>query len=150
MKAVKTGTVRSRIKRGDQVVFIAGKEYNRYDSAGKRQPYRGKVLAVDARAGKVKVEGAMIVKRHQKPVPQMNREGGIREQEAWVNISNVALVDPETGKPTKVRYEIQDGNKVRVARSGKVIAENASYKREAKKKVDDEEAQDTKETKETK
>ena len=62
----------------------------------------------------------------------------------------MALVDPETGKPTKVRYEIQDGNKVRVARSGKVIAENASYKREAKKKVDDEEAQDTKETKETK
>ena len=49
MKAVKTGTVKSRIKRGDQVVFIAGKEYNRYDSAGKRQPYRGKVIEVDAR-----------------------------------------------------------------------------------------------------
>ena len=63
MKTEKTGTVNSRIKRGDQVVFIAGKEYNRYDSAGTRQPYRGKVIAVDARAGKVKVEGAMIVKR---------------------------------------------------------------------------------------
>src|SRR3954452_17626243 len=115
MKTAKTGTVNSKIKRGDQVVFIAGKEYNRYDSAGKRQPYRGKVLAVDARAGKVKVEGAMIVKKHQKPVPQMNREGGIREQEAWVNISNVALIDPETGKPTKVKYEVRDGNKTRVA-----------------------------------
>jgi len=150
MKTEKQGTVRSRIKRGDQVVFIAGKEFNRYDSAGKRQPYRGKVIAVDARAGKVKVEGAMIVKRHRKPVPQMNREGGIKEQEAWVNISNVAIVDPETGKPTKVRYEIQDGKKVRIAKSGKVIQENASYKREAKKKIDDEETEETKETKETK
>src|SRR6188768_6902 len=130
MKAVKSGTVKSRIKRGDQVVFIAGKEYNRYDSAGKRQPYRGKVIEVDARNHKVKVEGAMIVKRHRKPVPQMNREGGIKEQEAWVSISNVALIDPETGKPTRVRYEIQDGNKVRVAKSGKVIEVNSSYKRE--------------------
>ena len=52
----------SRIKRGDQVVFIAGKEYNRYDSKGSRQPYRGKVIAVDARNAKVKVEGAMIVR----------------------------------------------------------------------------------------
>ena len=138
MKTVKTGTVRSRIKRGDQVVFIAGKEFNRYDSAGKRQPYRGKVVAVDARTGKVKVEGAMIVKRHRKPMPQMNREGGIIEQEAWVNISNVALIDPETGKPTKVKYEDRDGKKVRVAKSGKVIPETGWAKKEAKKKVDDE------------
>ncbi len=123
MKTAKIGTVKSRIKRGDQVVFISGKEYNRYDSAGKRQPLRGRVIAVDARNGKVKVEGAMIVKRHQKPVPQMNREGGIKEMEAWVNVSNVALIDPETGKPTRVRYEERDGKKVRVAKSGKVITE---------------------------
>ncbi len=137
MKAVKTGTVKSRIRRGDQVVFIAGKEFNRYDSGGKRQPYRGKVIAVDARTGKVKVEGAMIVKRHRKPMPQMNREGGIFEQEAWVNISNVALIDPETGKPTKVKYEQREGKKVRVAKSGKLIPENSSYKREKKKVVDE-------------
>ena len=136
MKTVKVGTVRSRIKRGDQVVFITGKEFNRFDSAGKRQPYRGKVIAVDARIGKVKVEGAMIVKRHRKPMPQMNREGGIFEQEAWVNISNVALIDPETGKPTKIKYEFQDGKKVRVAKSGKVIPETASYKKEAKRDDD--------------
>lgn len=134
MKTEKTGTVKSRVKRGDQVVFIAGKEYNRYDSAGKRQPYRGKVIEVDARSGKVKVEGAMIVKRHRKAVPQMNVEGGIKEQEAWVNVSNVALIDPETGKPTRVKYEIRDGEKVRVAKSGKVIAESGSYKKETKKK----------------
>ena len=139
MKTVKVGTVKSRIKRGDQVVFIAGKEFNRYDSAGKRQPYRGKVTAVDARIGKVKVEGAMIVKRHRKPMPQMNREGGIIEQEAWVNISNVALIDPETGKPTKVKYEERDGKKVRVAKSGKLIAETGWAKKEPKKKIDDEE-----------
>ena len=133
----KTATISSRIKRGDQVVFIAGKEYNRYDSKGKRQPYRGKVIAVDAEKGKVKVEGAAIVKRHVKPMPQMNREGGIKEREAWVDISNVALVDPETGKPTKVRYEFRDGNKVRIAKSGKEIAEGSSYLREKKKKVED-------------
>jgi large subunit ribosomal protein L24 len=136
MKTVKTGTVKSRIKRGDQVVFIAGKEYNRFDSKGKRQPYRGKVIEVDARIGKVKVEGAMIVKRHRKAQPQLNIEGGIREQEAWVNISNVAVVDPETGNPTRVKYEVRDGKKVRVAKSGKVIPETGSYKKEAKKKED--------------
>lgn len=139
MKTVKTGTVHSRIKRDDQVVFIAGKEFNRYDGKGKRQPYRGKVLAVDARNHKVKVEGAMVVKRHRKPVPQMNKEGGIFEQEAWVSASNVALIDPETGNPTKVKYEVRDGKKVRVAKSGKVIPEMASYKKEAKKKDDIEE-----------
>ena len=141
MKTVKVGTVRSKIKRGDQVVFIAGKEYNRYDSTGKRAPFRGKVIAVDARNGKVKVEGAMIVKRHRKPVPQMNREGGIFEQEAWVSASNVALIDPETGKPTRIKYEVRDGKKVRVAKSGKVIAETGSYKKEPRKKIEGEEAE---------
>lgn len=136
MKTEKTAKVNSRIKRGDQVVFISGKEFNRYDSAGKRQPYRGRVIAVDSRTGKVKVEGAMVVKRHRKPVPQMNKEGGIFEQEAWVNISNVALIDPDTGKPTKAKYEVRDGKKVRVAKSGKVIPETASYKKESKKKDD--------------
>lgn len=132
--AAKTGTVKSKIKRGDQVVFIAGKEYNRYDSAGKRQPYRGRVIEVDARNGKVRVEGAAIVKRHQKPVPQLNREGGIKENEGWVSISNVAVVDPETGKPTRVKYETRDGKKVRIAKSGKVIPEPDVFgKKEPKK-----------------
>ncbi len=135
----KTAAVNSRIRRGDQVVFIAGKEYNRYDSKGKRQPFRGKVIAVDARNGKVKVEGAMIVKRHRKPVPQLNREGGIKEQEAWVSISNVALIDPDSGKPTKVKYETRDGQKVRVAKSGKVLPEIAWAKKQPKAKIEDEE-----------
>jgi large subunit ribosomal protein L24 len=134
MKTVKTGTVKSKIKRGDQVVFVAGKEYNRYDSAGKRQPYRGRVIEVDARNGKVKVEGAAIIKRHQKPVPQLNREGGIMEREGWVDVSNVAVVDPDTGKPTRVKLETRDGQKVRVAKSGKVIPEPDVFgKKEPKK-----------------
>jgi large subunit ribosomal protein L24 len=140
MKQVKTGTVRSKIKRGDNVVFIAGREYNRYDSKGKRQPLRGKVIEVDARNGKVKVEGAMIVKRHKKAMPQMNVEGGIFEQEAWVDVSNVSLIDPETGAPTRVRLEVRDGEKVRIAKSGKPIPMPETFKKEKKKK-DEKEAE---------
>ena len=135
MRTVKTGTVKSKIKRGDQVVFIAGKEYNRYDNAGNRQPYRGRVIEVDARNGKVKVEGAAIVKRHQKAVPQMNREGGIIEREGWVDASNVAIVDPDSGKPTRVKLEVRDGQKVRVAKSGKVIPEPDVFGKKEPKKV---------------
>ena len=123
MKTVKRGTLKTKIKRGDQVVFISGREFARYDSNGKRQPFRGKVIAVDPNKGKLKVEGAQIVKKHEKAVPQLNKEGGIVEKEAWVDISNVALVDPETGKPTRAKYETRDGKKVRVAKSGKVIAD---------------------------
>jgi large subunit ribosomal protein L24 len=116
------GTIRAKIKKGDTVVFIAGKDYNRYDANGKRVPHRGKVIQVDPRGGRVKVEGAGIIKKHQRPQPQLNIQGGIVEKEAWIDISNVALIDPETGKPTRVRYQINDdGTKVRVAKSGKVI-----------------------------
>ena len=128
MRPVRTGTVKSKIKRGDQVVFVAGKEFSRYDANGKRQPLRGKVVEVDSRNGKVKVEGAMIVKRHRKAVPQMNVEGGIIEQEAWVDVSNVALIDPETGKPTRVKIEDRNGEKVRVAKSGKLIPLPQTFK----------------------
>jgi large subunit ribosomal protein L24 len=131
------GTVKSKIKRGDQVVFVTGREFNRYDANGKRQPLRGKVIEVDARNGRVKVEGAMIVKRHRKAVPQMNVEGGIIEQEAWVNISNVALIDPETGRPTRVKVEDRNGEKVRVAKSGKVIPMPQTFKAEKKKKKEE-------------
>lgn len=139
MKSDKKGTLRSKIKRGDQVVFIAGKEYNRFDSSGKRQPYRGRVIAVDPRNQKVKVEGAMLVKRHKKAVPQLNQKGGIIQSEAWVSISNVALVDPETGKPTRIHYEIRDGKKVRVAKSGKVIPEPDVFGKKEPKRNESEE-----------
>lgn len=139
MKTQKKGTVRSKVKRGDQVVFIAGREYARFDSNGKRAPYRGKVIAVDPHNGKVKVEGAMIMKKHRKPVPQMNIEGGIVEMEAWVDISNIAHIDPETGKPTRINYEVRDGKKVRVAKSGKVLPEPERARRAAKTETENEE-----------
>jgi len=139
MKEVKKGTIRVGIKKGDMVVFIAGKEFARYDSNGKRNPYRGQVIAVDPRNGKIKVEGAMIIKKHRKAVPQMNIEGGIIQKEAWVDISNVALIDPESGKPTRIRYEVKDGKKVRVAvKSGKVIGESVKKTEKKAKKTDEE------------
>jgi len=141
MKEVKKGTVRSRIKRGDTVVFTAGKEYARYDSDGNRKPYSGEVMAVDARKGKVKVVGAAIAKKHRKAVPQMNIEGGIVELEAWVDISNVALIDPKTKKPTRVKFEVRDGKKVRVAMSGELIPEPPNSVNLKRKRTD--EATDT-------
>lgn len=140
MKPVKKGTIRSHIRKGDTVVFIAGKEYNRYDSNGKRSPFRGEVMQVDPRNAKVKVTGANIIKKHRKAVPQMNIEGGIIELEAWVDVSNVALLDPETGKPTRIKYEVRDGKKVRVAKSGKVIGETIrTEKKKATKTTETEE-----------
>ncbi len=138
MKTQKKGTVRSKIKRGDQVVFIAGREFSRFDSNGKRAPYRGKIIAVDPHNGKVKVEGAMIMKKHRKPVPQMNIEGGIVEQEAWVDVSNIAHIDPQTGKPTRINYEVRDGKKVRVAKSGKVLPEPEIARRVEKTEAENE------------
>ena len=138
MKTVKKGTLKSKIKRGDTVVFITGKEYNRFDGSGKRTPARGKVIAVDPVNGKVKVEGAMIVKRHRKAVPQMNVEGGIREQEAWVAVSNIAHIDPETGNPTRIKLETRDGQKVRVAKSGKLIPEPPVQKARKAEKEEEE------------
>lgn len=68
----------------------------------------------------------------------MGIEGGIIEKEAWVDISNVALIDPESGKPTRVRYEVKDGKKVRVAvGSGKVIGETTKIAKKEKKKSEE-------------
>ena len=142
MKAARKGTIKSKIKRGDSVVFITGKEYNRFDGSGKRTPARGKVIAVDPIKGKVKVEGAMIVKRHRKAVPQMNIEAGIKEQESWVNVSNVAHIDPETGKPTRIKLETRDGKKVRVAKSGKLIPEPVIQKAKKAEKEEEEKTEE--------
>ena len=111
-----TGTKRVKVKKGDQVVVIAGKDYNIYDRNGKRTPRRGRVLEVDPVNGKVKVEGVSVIKRHQRANPGTNRPGGIIEREAYVDISNVQLIDPADGTPTRVRYEVaEDGSKTRVA-----------------------------------
>jgi large subunit ribosomal protein L24 len=84
--------------------------------AGRDKGKRGRVLEVRPREGKVRVEGVAIVKRHQRPNPAAGRGGGIVDREALINISNVQLIDPASGKPTRVRYEVaDDGAKFRVA-----------------------------------
>jgi large subunit ribosomal protein L24 len=101
-----TGTKRSKVKKGDQVVVMAGRDKGK----------RGRVLEVKPAEGKVKVEGVGVVKRHQRPNPGANKPGGIIEREAYVDISNVQLIDPDSGKATRVRYEVgADGTKTRVA-----------------------------------
>ncbi len=97
---------RVKIRKNDQVVVIAGRDKGK----------RGRVLEVSLAKGKVKVEGAGIIKKHQRANPQNNRGGGIIDKEALIDISNVQLIDPQSGKPTRVRYEVQgDGTKSRVA-----------------------------------
>jgi large subunit ribosomal protein L24 len=97
---------RVKIRKNDQVVLMAGRDKGK----------RGRVLAVAPLRGKVKVEGSGMIKRHQKPAG--NRGGGIIDKEAWIDISNVQIVDPQSGKPSRVRYKIEgDGTKLRVATS---------------------------------
>ncbi|HEY5331663.1 MAG TPA: 50S ribosomal protein L24 [Acidobacteriaceae bacterium] len=104
-----------KIKKGDQVIVIAGK------SKGKK----GRVLRVIADKGRVLVEGAQMVKRHLKPDSRKNSAGGILEQEAAIHISNVMLLDSD-GEKTRVGYQIDNGKKTRVARSnGVTIPEKA-------------------------
>ena len=92
-----------KIKSGDTVQVIAG------ESKGQE----GKVLQILRDSDKVIVESVNMIKKHLKPNAQ-NPQGGIVEKEAPIHISNVALVDKD-GNPTRVRYEIQDGKKVRVS-----------------------------------
>jgi large subunit ribosomal protein L24 len=114
---------RCKIKKGDMVEVMVGRDHNKFDKQGKRTPHRGRVLEVLPSKGKVKVEGAGIVKKHQRANPQNNRGGGILDKEAYIDISNVQLIDPESGGPTRVRAgESSDGTRQRIAtKSGRVI-----------------------------
>src|SRR5438874_758761 len=104
----------ARIKAGDEVIVIGGKD------SGKL----GTVLRVEPRQGRLYIEGLNIVKRHQKPrqVPGADRAeqvGGVIEKEGPIHLSNVMLADPKDGKPTRVGVEFVDGQPYRVAkRSG--------------------------------
>lgn len=101
----------ARIRTGDEVQLIAGKDRGK----------KGKVLQVWPKDDKVLVEGLNMVKRHTKPRPPAE-PGGVIEKPAPVHISNVMLLDPKDNAPTRVRIEVQDGVRVRVAvRSGERI-----------------------------
>ena len=100
------GTKRSKIRKNDQVAIIAGRDKGR----------RGRVLEVAPARGKIRVEGIGMIKRHQKANPQSNRAGGIIDKESFIDISNVQLIDPQSGNPTRVKYHVEaDGSKTRMS-----------------------------------
>lgn len=96
----------AKIKRDDEVIVLAGKDKGK----------TGKVSQVLAN-GKVIVEGVNTVKKHQKPNPQAGVEGGIIEQQAPIDVSNVAIYNSETGKADRVGFRLEDGKKVRFFKS---------------------------------
>ncbi len=100
------------VKKGDQVIVITGKDKGK----------KGRVLAAFPSESRVLIEGVNMVKKHQKP-NQANPQGGIIQKEAPIHSSNVMLIDPKSGQPTRVGYKVLDnGKKVRVAKkSGEVI-----------------------------
>ena len=100
-----------KIKKGDEVIIVTGKDKGK----------KGTVLEVFPMESRVKVQGINLVKRHRRPT--QTSPGGIDSVEASMHISNVAHVDPDSGKATRVGYRLEEGNKVRVAKaSGKVIS----------------------------
>ena len=100
-----------KIRKGDKVVVLSGKDKGR----------TGEVLRVMPKDDKAVVRGINLVRRHQRQT--QSQEGGIITKEAPIHLSNIALVDPKDGKPTRVGFRVEaDGTKVRVAkRSGEVI-----------------------------
>jgi large subunit ribosomal protein L24 len=101
-----------KIKKGDNVIVIAGKDKGQ----------KGKVLQAFPDEEKVLIEGVNVKKRHQRPTRQ-NQKGQIVDKSMPVHVSNVAFVDPKTSKPTRIGYKIENYKKVRIARkSGTSIA----------------------------
>ena len=101
----------NRIKKGDTV----------YVNAGNDKGKTGKVLSVDLAKQRVIVEGVNMVSKHTKPNAKQP-QGGIIKQEAPIHVSNLNLIDPKSGKPTRVGFKVEDGKKVRIAKkSGEEI-----------------------------
>jgi len=102
----------AKIRKGDRVQVLTGRDKGK----------RGEVIAVNPTENRALVQGVNMVKRHRKP-QGLNQPGGIQEKEAPIHLSNLALIDPSSDKPTRVGFKtLDDGKKVRVAkRSGEVI-----------------------------
>ena len=95
-----------KIKRDDEVIVLAGKDKGK----------RGKVRKV-VDANRVIVAGVNMIKKHTRPNPQAGIQGGIVEKEAPIQVSNIAIFNPDTSKADRVGYRVEDGNKVRVYKS---------------------------------
>ena len=103
---------RLKVKKGDQVVVIGGKDRGK----------KGKVLRVDRKARRVVVEHVNMIKRHTKAAAAKGVTGGIVEREAPIAISQVMVVSPDSGRATRVGYRfLEDGRKVRFAKSDGAI-----------------------------
>ena len=101
----------SKIRKGDTVVVLSGKDKGK----------TGEVVRSIPKDSKVVVAGVNVAVRHRKAT-QANPQGGLERKEAPMHVSKVAVADPKTGKPTRVRFEERDGKKVRVAaKSGELI-----------------------------
>ncbi len=96
---------KTKLRKGDQVVIIAGR------SKGQK----GAIDRIDAKNGKVYVAGCNLVKKAQKP-NELNPQGGLIEKPAGVHISNVAFIDAKTKKATRLGYRVTEGNKTRFAK----------------------------------
>lgn len=104
----------NRIKKGDDVVVVAGKDKGR----------RGTVLRVDSEDDVVLVEGINMVRKHQKPNPNAGVQGGIVEQERPVHVSNVMLFNPTTGKGDRIGIKtLEDGRRVRFFKSNNEVVD---------------------------
>jgi len=104
------------IRKGDLVQVVAGADRGK----------QGRVLAVNAAEGRVRVEKVRLQKHHLKPGRRGARSGGIVEQEGYIDISNVMLVNSEDEKPSRIRIEERDGRRVRVfTRGGEPVPESA-------------------------
>src|ERR1700712_2140947 len=102
----------ARIRRGDEVIVISGKDNAR----------SGKVLRVAPAKQRVYVEGLNIIKRHQKARPGSREPGGVIEREGPIHVSNVALRDPKDKKPTRIKTVVEHGKRLRAsARTGAKI-----------------------------
>ena len=101
----------AKIRKGDQVVVLSGKDKGK----------TGEVIRSMPKDMKVVVSGVNVAARHRK-ASQTNPQGGIERKEAPLHVSNVAIADPKSGAPTRIRFETRDGKKVRVAaKSGELI-----------------------------
>ena len=100
----------AKIRKGDTVQVLAGKDRGN----------QGEVLSVSPTEGRAVVRGVNLVKRHTKP-QGVGQPGGIQEKEATIHLSNLALLDPKSGKPTRVGFVVQDGKKVRVAKASSEV-----------------------------
>ena len=102
----------AHVRKGDTVIVVSGKERGK----------RGRVLRVIPEKGRVVIERINMIKKHQRPTQKI-RQGGIIEREGSIHLSNVMLLDPTSGKPTRVGARaLGDGKKVRVARrSGEIL-----------------------------